>query len=373
VSPGYSIVPGDPVEHKRDVLGLADRNLLTPMQGREARYLKYYERNPVGPPCFFLAREDRSGAFVGMAAAFPTRLRVFGELVPGAISGDFAVDDGHRGFGPSLALQRAVVSALVEDGVRCTFGYPNEFSEPIVKRVGYADLGRLSRFVKVLKSRVVVDAYASSHRLARVGTALSTVAVDPFLSLFSRERLHRRRHGFRVEQPDAFDESFSDLWEATWRQQTITSERNPELLNWKYEREGNAARPAEPAARAQPRSGVFTIFALVGEDDRVAGYAVHRTRNGIRHLLDVTVLPSRAVVDAFLSELIRDARRDGAAAITTLYLGSANMLTGRLRAFGFVRRTDQSGLRVYVAGESQLDKELVESDNWYFLTGDADV
>jgi hypothetical protein len=41
--------------------------------------------------------------------------------------------------------------------------------------------------------------------------------------------------------------------------------------------------------------------------------------------------------------------------------------------FGFVRRMDGSGVRVYVPGDSQLDRDLVDTGNWYFLTGDADV
>jgi hypothetical protein len=356
----YSIIPGDPRAHKRDVLALADRNLLVPLQGREARYAKYYEQNPVGPPSFFLARDEESQGFVGMAASFPTRLRVFGEVVPGAISGDFAVDEGHRGFGPSVALQRAVVSALGENGIRCAYGYPNEYAEPIIKRVGYVDLGRLSRFVKVLRSRVLVDTYVRSPALARPLAALSRVGLDPLLAVVSRERLHRR-HGFRVEQPDSFDDRFSEVCESTWRQHPITSERTPELLNWKYEQGGTRV------------GGVYRIFALLRSDGRVAAYVVYRVRNGIRHLVDIAFLPSRAVVDALLSEFILDARRQRVPAITLLHLGSANLLTRRLRMFGFVRRTDGSGVRVYVPGDSRLDRDLLETGNWYFLTGEADV
>jgi Acetyltransferase (GNAT) domain len=358
----YSIIPGDPRAHKREVLALADRNLLMPLQGREARYAKYYEQNPLGPPSFFLARDSESQAFVGMAAAFPTRLRVFGKLVPGAISGDFAVDDGHRGFGPSVALQRAVVSSLEENGLRCAYGYPNEDSEPITKRVGYTDLGRLSRFVKVLRSRVVVDWYVGSPGLSRVAAAVARVGVDPLLSVLSRERLRRGGHGFRVEQLDRFDDRFSDVWEATRQQHTITSERNPDFLNWKYERGG-----------VRDRGGIFTIFSLVGSDNRIAAYVVYRVRDGIRHLVDIAFLPSPEVLDALLAELILDARKEGVPAITLLYLGSANLLTRRLRTFGFIRRPEESGLRVYVPGNSRLDQDLVEARNWYFLTGDADV
>jgi hypothetical protein len=339
------------------VLTLADRNLLMPLQGREARYRKYYERNPLGPPVLFLAREEESQALVGMATIFPTQLRVFGEIVPAAIGGDFAVDDGHRGFGPSVALQRASVAALAERGMACSFGYPNEFSEPIIKRVGYVDVGRLSRFVKVLRGRAVVDAYVETGWLARVAGALSRVLLDPLLA--ARDRLRRRPRVLRVERPDRFDERFVPLWDALWREHGITSDRNAELLNWKYEL-------GEPG-------GIYTMLAVVGEDDRVAGYVVYRVRNEIRHLVDVAFMPSGEVLDALLSEVVRDSRKAGATAITTLYLGRANLLTERLRAFGFVRRTDESGLRVYVPGESELDRQLVEPDNWYFLTGDADV
>ena len=335
----------------------------SPIATCEARFAKYYERNPLGPPSVFLAREARSGEYVGMATLFPARLRVFGELVGGGISGDFAVDQGHRGFGPSVALQRAVVSALEKHDLKCAYGYPNELSEPIVKRVGWVDLGRLSRFVKVLRGRVVVDTYARSRGLARVGAALARVGVDPVLSVFSRERLHRRPAAFRVERPELFDERFLELWEATWREHAITSERNPELLNWKYERDGGRGG-----------SGLFTIFALVrNEDDRVVGYAVYRQREGVRHMVDVVSMPDRSVVDALLAELVREARREGVAAITLLYLGAPNLLTRRLRAFGFLRRTEDSSLSVYVPGESALDRNLVEARNWYFLTGDADV
>jgi hypothetical protein len=253
------------------------------------------------------------------------------------------------------------VSALGEHGLRCAFGYPNEYAEPIIKRAGYADLGRLTRYVKVLSSKVLVDTYVRSPALARPVAALGRAGLDPLLSVVSRERLPRRRAGFRVEQPAEFDDRFAEVCESMGRQHRITSERTPELLNWKYEK--GAGR----------ETGVYRIFALLSGDDRVAAYAVHRSRNGIRHMVDIAFLPSRAVVDALLAEFILDARRERVPAVTLLHLGAANLLTRRLRAFGFLRRTDESGLRLYVPGDSPLDRDLVRTENWYFLTGDADV
>jgi hypothetical protein len=354
-APRYSIVPGDPQQHKDEVLALGYRNLPPAVQGaREARYAKYFEDSPLGPPHFFMARDAQTDSFVGMSAIFPTQLRVFGELVPAAVAGEFAVDDGHRGLGPAVPLQRAAVNSLGEHGLACAFGYPNEHSEPITRRVGYQDLGRLTRFVKILRSRILVEQYGRG----RVAAGAGQVVLDPLLSVFSRERLQRRR-GFRVERPTAFDDRFSDVWETTWRQGTITSERNPGLLNWKYEmgREGS----------------IYSTFALIGPDEQVAGYAVYRERNGIRHVIDIAFQPSQGVLDSLLAELIRDARKQGAIALSLIHLGVQGLLTQRLRAFGFVRRTEDSSLHVYVPGESELEQALTQAGNWNFLNADADV
>jgi hypothetical protein len=290
-----------------------------------------------------------------MAAVFPTQLRVFGELVPAAVAGEFAVDDGHRGLGPAIPLQRAAVAALGERGLACAYGYPNEYSAPITKRVGYADLGPLTRYVKVLRSRILVEQYGRGRIAAGVGR----VVADPLLSIVSRERLQRGPRDLRVERPAAFDDRFSGVWESLWQQGTITSERNPALLNWKYEmgREG----------------GIYRLLALVGADGQVAAYAVYRVRNDIRHVVDIVFQPSAGVLDALLGELIRDARREKMVAISLIHLGAANPLTQRLRAYGFARRTEDSSLHVFAPGESALDKALVERENWNFLNADADL
>jgi hypothetical protein len=338
------------------VLALGYRNLPPAVQGaREARYTKYFEDSPHGPPHFFLARDSQTDSFVGTASIFPTQLRVFGELVPAAVAGEFAVDDGHRGLGPAVPLQRAAVNALGDPGLVAAFGYPNEHSEPITRRVGYADLGKLTRYVKVLRSRLLVEQYGRG----RVAAGVGRVAVDPLLSVFSRERLHRPPREFRVERPSAFDDRFSALWETLWQQGTITSERNPELLNWKYEtaREG----------------GIYRILALVGPDEQVAGYAVYTVRNDIRHVVDIVFQPSQAVLDTLLAELVRDARRDRAVAISLIHLGPPSLLTRRLKSFGFARRTEDSSLHVFVPGESELEQALVQPGNWYFLNADADI
>jgi hypothetical protein len=356
VSARYSIVPGDPQADKLEILDLATRNRPGPRPRIESKYVKYYENNPLGPPTLFLARDNESGSLVGMTALFPTSLWIAGEPVRAAIGGDFAVDEGHRGFGPALALERATVPATSERGLICAYGSPNQNSEAIVGRAGYADVGRLARFVKLLSARPLVDRYVSNPRLA----SLASGVASPFASLLSRERLHRRPRRFSVEQPGLFDDRFTSLWDLARAQLGVTSERNVDLLNWRYEKTGPAAAPAN-----------YTIFALV-EGDEVAGYIVYRMDDDSRIIYDLVCRPERAVVDALLSEFIRDARGKKASAIDLGYVGPPNLLTGRLRAFGFLQRTAHNGLLVYVDGEAPGGVDLGNADSWYFLGGDTD-
>ena len=153
------------------MLDLGGRNL--PDSPGARRFAKYYDRSPLGPPLLLLARETASGRLVGMASLLPSMLRVAGQPVRAAISADFAIESGHRGLGPALPLQRAALEALSEEGLACAYGCPNPLSEPIVKRVGFENVGELRRFVKVLRTRLLVDQFVNRPRLARVLSAAS--------------------------------------------------------------------------------------------------------------------------------------------------------------------------------------------------------
>ncbi len=352
----YSIVPGDPQADRLEVLDLATRNRPGPRSRIEAKYVKYYENNPLGAPSLFLARDNESGSLVGMAALFPTILWIAGQRVPAGIGGDFAVDEGHRGFGPALALQRATIPAVSERGLKCAYGSPNKNSELIVGRAGYADVARLTRFTKLLSARPLVDRYVRRPRLA----SLASGVASPVVSILSRERLHRRSGRFSVEEPKVFDDRFTSLWELARRQLGVTSERNAELLNWRYEKTGPGGA-----------SGTYSIFALV-EGNEVAGYLVYRMGDDSRVVYDYVCRPDGPVVDALLSEFVLDARRKKASAIDMGYVGPPSLLSERLRAFGFLRRTAQNGLLVYVDGEAPFGVDLGQAESWYFMTGDTD-
>jgi hypothetical protein len=362
VSGKYAILQVDPRTDGNQALELAVRNLQVAAEVTEARYPKYYEQHPLGPPLLFFVQELASQRVVGMAALFPVELWIEGEAVLGGIPGDLAVDRAHRGLGPALALQRALLEALPPNGLHFAYGTPNRFSDPVTERAGYAEVGQLTRFVKVLKAGVLARAAVRRSALARLVFTLAPYTVDPVLSVLSRERLHRRPAHIRVEHPERFDERFLGVFDEISRQHRITPQRTPELLNWKYEKGGEGER-----------AGTYSILALTEGGTKVLGYMVYETRDRVRSVHDIGFMPSRFAVDMLLSEFILEARRQEIEAISLLYLGPDSLLTRRLRWFGFVRRTERARLRVFVPDAASLAVDLRDKDNWFFLGGDTDI
>lgn len=354
----YEIVPGDPREHRDAFLGLCFRNLPASRETSERRYRKYYESNPAGPASFFLARPTGEQDFCGVVASFPAPLWVDGEVVPAVVNGDLAVDEAHRALGPALTLERTLLASIGENGSTCAYGRPNPQAEVIVERTGFVDLGRVTQFVKVLKTRPFAKAYVERPAV-RPAVSAASFALDPLLSLVSRERFQRRPRDLSVERPERFDERFSAVWDAARREHRVTSVRGAGLLNWKYELEVDG--------------GGFSIFALARPDGEIAAYLVYEVKDGVRHVYDLLFGGSEKVLDTLLAEFVRDSRRARAAAVSLVHRGAAGPLTRRLRAFGFLRRTKEDGLRVLVDADAPYADSVLDGEAWYLLAGDNDV
>lgn len=350
----YSLVVAEPGDHADAFSALMSRNLF---DQPEDRYFKYYLRNPLGSPHLVLAGRSSSEEFVGMAALIPTRLRSSGDAIRGGIASDFAVDREHRGFGPALQLQRALLAQL-GDETDFIFGIPNRAAEPLFHRLGYTDLGRLTRFVKVFQAQVALERYVRTAPLK----TLSSAVIDPVLAIVSRERFYRRSLRLTVEKPVRFDERFVRLWQEVANGSLVTGERTPEIMNWRYE--------IDPARTADRKYGIFAVLDL---DDVVVGYVVYFVRNNVRHVVDILVLGSRKGLDALLSEFIIDARRERAAAVSIVYVGAPNSLTRGLRRFGFIERREQPRLMVNVSPKAPHLLRLRQRDSWYFVAGDNDI
>jgi hypothetical protein len=291
VAPGdpsgaYAIEEPDPERDRDELLRLLTGSL--PGFG-EARFAKYYERNPCGRPVVRVARRD--GAIVGSAALHPVEVVVEGEVVPAAVAGDFAVAPAHRVFGPALALQRAVLEGGRSRGFRFVYALPNVEAGGVLARVGYGELAPLVRHVRVLSLREAVVAWRDGS-LRSAGMLLRTLAPVP------------GPRGYSVGNAASFDGSFAAVWEAMHARAAVVPRQTAAVCAWKY-------------------AGYETT--TVSRADNVEAYSVSCVGDGVRHVVDLGFVDERAL-RAILAAELRRGRRDGLAALDLQLVGRVPVL-----------------------------------------------
>jgi len=347
----YRIVKADIEKNRDDLLPVLKRNL---KDISEERYVWNYTASPHGQAHCWLASEEGSGRCVGSGTLFPRRMFVEGKAVYGAIAGDFAVDREHRAYGPALGLQRTIQSAHKDSGLEFIYGVPNKLSEPIFLRIGYSELGKYNRFVKILKAEYKYRHYLPPEQVTRMFSGI----IDVGLKGFSKEGRYRRPRNVSIEMPVFFDERFDLLWKKALSQFRIAGERNSDVLNWRY--------------KDSPHHD-NRIFTLIDHEQDIGGYIVYYTENNACYIADVLFIDSESIRNSLFAEFILYMREMGVGSISIRYFGGG-LLTRYLRKFGFfLVREEDSSVLVYCDKTSPLTPYLFHRDNWYFLEGDLDI
>ncbi|VAX33497.1 hypothetical protein MNBD_NITROSPIRAE03-1739, partial [hydrothermal vent metagenome] len=310
--------------------------------------------SPHGNAHCWLAREESSGRYVGSGSLFPRRMYVFGKAVYGAIAGDFAVDKEHRAYGPALRLQRTIQSAHKDNGLEFIYGVPNKLSEPIFLRIGYSELGKYNRYIKILKAEYKHRHYLPPEPVTRMFSGI----IDVGLKGFFKESRYRRATNISIELPEFFDERFDLLWKKVLGQFKIAGDRSSEVLNWRYKESPHHDN---------------RIFTLIDHEQDIDGYIVYYTENNACYIADVLFIDSESIRDSLFAEFILYMREMGIGSISIRYFGGG-LLTRYLRKFGFFPvREEDSSILVYSDKASPLSPFLLRGDNWYFLEGDLDI
>jgi GNAT superfamily N-acetyltransferase len=321
---GASIHVGDPDVDGPEVLELCLRSL---PGFTSARYAKYFERNPLGPPAFVIAR-DPTGKAVGTAGLHPTEMLVDGQVRPAAVAGDFVVDEAFRGFGPAVALQRSLLSLCSQRGWAFAYGLPNPAASAVLKRVGYRELGEFVR----LEQHLSPLARASARFKRQSKWDSKKVAFD---------------------MPPRFDELFDDVLAAMERP-GITPHRTVENLNWLYELD-------------QDGPSRFTI-SVARIDGRVAAYTVSHEQYGAWRIVELGWIDPGCLRTVLQSDLTRAAEAK-LNRVDFLHLGAPNTLPDVVRDIGF--KPVSSHRAVVFIPESQAGAN--ELTHWNLFEGAIDL
>jgi hypothetical protein len=116
----------------------------------ERRITWGYNQTPQGRAHLWYLADTESHRPFGACVVLPRHFYRNGRRVDGGITADFAIKKKYRSLGPALGLQKAIASSNEFDTL---LAFPNKNSVAVQIRAGFEDLGHLTVFRKIFKSR----------------------------------------------------------------------------------------------------------------------------------------------------------------------------------------------------------------------------
>ena len=302
----------------------------------------------VGPlPLWVLDDGER---ILGQLGAIPVTVKLGAKSCAAAWCVDFVVAPEFRNRGVAALLLREVATHF---DLLMALG-TTELSSTLFRKAGWADLGTVPHFVRLLDARAV---------LARLLPKPLAAVLAPAATALLRARPRGKRParaGVVVSPLERFGPECEDLWGRVAPKYACLVRRDPAYLSWKYV--------------VQPRMRYTAFRADAGR--RLRGYAVVRmtldafTLYGV--IADLLADPEDAdTLDALLGAALVHLRRAGAS-FARCYAAEPRVQAALARA-GFVGRA--SSIRFMLSrppGRAGFDGAERLSD-WFLMKGDSDL
>lgn len=346
----YRAVLADVLEARAPLIRLWSENLH--VRGDLDDKLQWLYRDaPSGPgEAFLLQTEDQ---VVGCAGLTTRELYHQGKSARAALLADFAIDKRHRSALPALTLQRAV-KRHTDEAYDLSYGFPNDNAVAVLRRIGFHELGRMARFVRVLRHGPFLVRRYERPILGRA----AAMVVDPAALAATVVRSVPGRMRARLEWLADFDDRFDHLWELAQPRDLIACRRSSQFLRWRFSR-----KPHDKHA----------IAALVDRKrDALAAYAVVRREQGEAELVELFGRDLVAI-DTLLAQLVPALYRRGHTSVSFRYLGHPRMLEVLARHFFSLREARRLVITSFAPSFPFDTKIAADPNRWYLTDLDEDT
>lgn len=342
-----SIYPADLVADRSLIIETL-RQCLTPSLDA-CRFDWLYRTNPHGQAQAWLARDMSSGEVVGMAAAFPRRVRIGKCDKMAWVLGDFCIAECYRSLGPALQLQRACLAAFNADSAAFCYDFPSASMMAVYRRLGITDIQQLVRFAKPLRVDRKVEAKIKAPFVARGLAAMGNRLLD------WRDRFHQRDTTLTISMHEGLcDEEFSRLAQQVNDQLGVCVQRTADYLNWRY-----LAHPLRRyevlTARRHGELVAYLVLTHDGEDAIVA---------------DLFGVEASAVIGRLMETAVGLLRERGLMTLSIPLLAS-HPWSPLLQQWGF-RAREASPVVIYMPPHAAAQHIRLTGRKWYFMHGDRD-
>ena len=310
--------------------------------------------NPVLAGEMWLAEDG--GRLVGIKNVTPKPMKVLGEVMPVAETGDTFTHPDYQGRGIFTRLFQAAREKGMDRAIGLIYGTPNRNSLPgYMRRLNYAQVPISVRsLAKPLFPRQILKKMLPVPFLAYL--------VSPALEVFSRMmfavgKASAGRNGIHVSEAPSFPDDTDDLWEEVSGQYDVSLVRNREYLEWRY-----VANP-----------DTYSILIARDQRDALMGFMVTKTGFeedvALGYVVDFLVPEGRTDILTTLLTVALDRfyqQRVSSVAVWSIKGSHAGSV---FRRFGFIPRA-KNPLLCY---QNEVGRELTSKTyKWHLAMGDTD-
>lgn len=347
----YLIEPCDLESDGKTIITLWESALSA--QGKEERLKHLYQNTPYGKGSLWLARYTKTNTHVGVTGLIKRPIFINGKQFAGGIAADFAVDKGHRTFGPALQLQRALINDLDALRFDIIYGYPNKAAIKVLVRAGYHLLGQAHRWVKLLRVNHKIDKFTYNP----LGKYACSLLGNTALKMISRENRYRRSTDVHAEILQDIDERFDHLWKEVIHKIPVVGMRDTEYLKWRY-------------ITCEQNHEVFCVT-ISPNTKTIVGYIICNIRDNICHIQDILTSNLGKSFDLTMGAFTKLMHQKGVYAISITYLGTKTF-ENKLIEWNFSQREDANDIVVAFSKTiPSFNIEILKNpDNWYLIEGD---
>ncbi|MHA1232669.1 MAG: GNAT family N-acetyltransferase [Candidatus Helarchaeota archaeon] len=345
----YEIVEGRIGKDDKEIINFWKKNFPEwPIE----KYNLFYKSNINNPVNFWIVKEGERKNVVGMTSIFPRKFWHQNEVILAGITGDFAVDKNYRFLGPALQLQRRVVESCDTNIYKFLYGYPNNKSEPVQRRVGFKVIGHSVRLVKVLRYENYLK------RIIKLTFLNKIIAffVDFFMKIIDNLHSFRKLNNYSYQVVRNFNKEFDVLWEKSKNEFVLIGERNSWFLNWRVK---------------SCSYKNYQSFVLKNKKyNEMVGYIIFYINGKGINVFDCLAINNKTLKILFLS-FSHYARKNGYHSISIIYFGREEYIK-ILKSLNFYKRKDTRNIVVYAQPENKYYAEVMNKENWYFFEIDVD-
>jgi hypothetical protein len=317
-------------------------------QADASRFEWLYLKNPAGRARAWISTLPESHEIVGVAAAFPRRMRFDGKLVQGWVLGDFCIHPNHRSLGPALTLQRQCLAGLARSGADVIYDFPSEGMLGVYKRLRMDSGDSMSRFAKPLRLDRRISEWVP------ISFLVPCLSIPCNLGLRIWDARWRKNNKIAVEfQTVPCGEEFT-IAANLWGKELGTSAlRTADYLNWRYFQHPQVHHELLTARRRGELLG-YLVLRHDGQDAAIVDMLADGNDANSALLLGAVSILRRRVVQTL-----------------SFPLSSSSPLKSILKSFGFHPRESRPIVQIFSLGTSSAEVSR-SGGSWYLTDGDRE-